>query len=69
MHVRPTALLGGDENQSLAAGSGSLLRPRSLPARLTIQTYIPPWYCTCPCPLVGEQVALYHVYEGLRNVR
>ena len=69
MHVRPTALLVGDENQALAAASVSLSPPQSLPVRLSIQTYTPPWYCTCPCPLVSDQVALYHVYEGLRNVR
>ena len=29
MNVRPTALLVGDENQALAAASGSLLPPKS----------------------------------------
>ena len=36
MHVCPTALRVGDENQALAADSGSLLAPSSLLARLTV---------------------------------
>ena len=61
MHVRPTAVLVGDENQAPPADSGPLFTPEVSPAGLIVQTYIPPWYCTCPYPLVGEQVALYHV--------
>ena len=67
MHVRPTALLVGDENQALPADSGSLSPPVSppvSPSRLIYHRGIARAH-----PLAGEQVALYHAYEGLRNVR
>ena len=53
MHVRPTALLVGDENQALAAESGSLLAPPKSPRR----SHHPDLYTTVvlhvPMPIGG----------------
>ena len=59
MHVRPIALLVGDENQALAADSGSLLAPEVSPpvsasrliyhrgiARAHAHWWVSKWLCT-----------------------
>ena len=69
MPVGPTALLVGDENQAPAADSG----PPPPPPQSTRPSHRPDLYTTVvlhvPMPMAGEQAAMYHVYEGLRNVR